>query len=200
MRRTFVFIASAIAGVSPAFAGGALPIGSSTFQITWAAQVPEAVPTMGTYAILMLAALLAVVVYRLTRNQGWLVKAIAPLLAFGVTASAIIGTQSSIAGLAVPPVDASDCSGSQTYTAETNSPPPCFSNTCGKPVEVSYTLIEAFDPNDNPISESECTRVYYCNENGGSSAPPALEGEAIPSDGTLLGTAYCDEIFPIGDA
>ncbi len=193
MRRLLVFVATAIGAVSPAFAGAA-PAGYSTFQITWAAQVPAAVPTLGTYATLALAALLAVVAFRLTRNQRWLVKAITPVAAFGLSTAVMIGAERTVAGMALSAIDASDCSGSETYTAG-DSAPPCFKNTCGKPVNVSYTFIEGEDFEGSPLTAESCTLDYYCDEGGGFSAPPALEGDDIPSNGAALGTAFCAEIL-----
>ena len=168
--------------------------GFSTFRISWSADGATAVPTMSTYGILLLAVLLAIVVFRVSRNRGYLVRAIAPLATFGVAAAFAVMTQPSIAGFVMtPPIDVSSCSGSETYTADGPNPPPCFVNTCGSPVTVSYTFIDGEEPDTTPITDGTCTRNYYCGDDEGASA--ATQGAVIPSDGLSYATAYCEEIF-----
>ena len=162
-----------------------------------------AVPTMSTYAIVLLAVLLALVVFRVSRNKGLILRALAPLVTFGLAASLVFVTDSTTAGLVLvlpPPVDADSCNGTQTYTAEAPAnPPPCFINTCGAPVEVTYTFVSGEKPGGTPITADSCTLVYFCAEEGAEEGDEvsavAADGAFIPSDGLPKATAYCDEIF-----
>jgi len=199
MKKVLVCLALVLGPVSSAFAGNG-PVGFSTFQISWSggAAAATAVPTMSTYATLLLAVLLALVVFRSLRSRGLLVRAMAPLATFGLAASFIVMTEHPIAGVTIPDIGASSCSGSETYTAtfpfET---PPCFVNTCGSPVTVSYTFIEGVTAFGAPITEESCTLVYYCEDEGPIETNPATEGAVIPSDGFPYGTAACEEILDV---
>lgn len=166
--------------------------GFSTFQISWSSGVvASAVPSLGTYGMLLLAALLALVVFRFSRSRGALVRAVAPLVTFGLAASFAFMTERPVAGGGVGPVDATSCNGSSTYTANLTNPPPCFVNTCGAPVTVSYTFIDGEQADTTPITDATCTRDYFCSGEGSS----AIDGAIIPSDGLSYATAYCQEIF-----
>ena len=204
MKKLVTGLAIFVAPISSAFAG--FPVGFSTFQIDWAVSNPAAppvpippavVPTMGTYAIIVLAVLLAVVVFRVSRNRGSFIRAVAPLATFGIAASFALVSESPVAGIViVPPIDGSSCNGSETYTADAPSPPPCFVNSCGSPVTVTYTLIEGETPDTTPITEETCTLAYFCSEGEGEGGGnPATDNSVIPSDGLAYGTAYCEEIF-----
>lgn len=192
MKKIIAVLLAVFGPVSNVFAG--IASGFSTFQVSWSAASPTAVPTMSTLATVLLAVLLALVVYRVSRNRGLLVRAIAPLATLGVIASLTVITESPIAGApsSSPPVDASSCSGTQTYTANEFTEPPCFSNSCGVPVTVSYTLIAGETPEGAPITEGSCTLEYYCSP---ADSNAATQGAIIPSDETPYGTAYCAEIF-----
>ena len=147
--------------------------GFSTFQISWSSGVvASAVPSLGTYGML-------------------LVRAVAPLVTFGLAASFAFMTERPVAGGGVGPVDATSCNGSSTYTANLTNPPPCFVNTCGAPVTVSYTFIDGEQADTTPITDATCTRDYFCSGEGSS----AIDGAIIPSDGLSYATAYCQEIF-----
>ena len=151
---------------------------------------------MSTYGTLLLAVLLALVVYRILRNRGSLVRAIAPLATLGVLASFAVISERPIAGIPSPPVDASSCNGTTTYTASVlgGTPPPCFYNTCGAEVAVSYTFVagEMFD--GTTITEESCILEYACGE---GDPDPAAQGATIPSDGIPYGTAYCQTGPPL---
>ncbi|HKK23931.1 MAG TPA: hypothetical protein VJ947_09615, partial [Pseudohaliea sp.] len=88
-------------------------------------------------------------------------------------------------------------------------PPPCFINTCGAPVTVTYELDSAYGPEGQLLTPEECTFGYYCESeevNGidafgpNAEAPPgiALDGSEVPSDGQSYATAYCLEMFGEG--
>jgi hypothetical protein len=170
--------------------------GFSTFQISWsaAAVAPTAVPTMSTFGTAFLAVLLALVVYRVSRNRGLLVRAIAPLATLGVIASFTIMSERPIAQPPAPSpaVEASSCSGSETYTADEAVPPPCLINTCGSAIVVSYTLVAGETPDGTPLTEESCTLDYYCDEVGDGEA---AQGATISSNGLRLATAFCLEQF-----
>ncbi len=184
--------------VSSAFAGTPL-VGFSTIQINWsAAGGATAIPTMSTYGMLLLALLLAVVVFRISRKRGLLVRSIAPLAAFGIAAAFAVMSERPVAGIMAPPnIDGTSCNGSATYTANGPTPPPCFINTCGSPVTVSYTFIDGATQDGTPITAGSCTYDYYCDavEEGGDPGDIAADGAVIPSDGMPRATAYCNEIF-----
>jgi len=170
----------------------------STFQISWsaAAAAPTAVPTMSTFGTVFLAVLLALVVYRVLRNRGLLVRAIAPLATLGVIASFTIMSERPIAQPAPPDVEASSCSGSETYTTNAEIPPPCFINTCGSAVVVSYTLAAGKTPDGTPRTEESCTLDYFClGAEGveGGFEQAAVQGATISSDGLPYATAYCED-------
>jgi hypothetical protein len=177
--RSIVGLVAGLGVISSAHAGS--PLGAfSSFQISWSgnAPVPTAVPTMSTYAIVLLA-----------------------VLTFGLAASLVFVTDSTTAGLVFvlpPPVDAGSCNGTQTYTAEAPlNPPPCFINTCGAPVEVTYTFVSGQGPGGTPITADSCTLEYFCAIGEDLSASDdATDGASIPSDGLPKATAYCLEIFP----
>lgn len=199
--RSIVGLVAGLGVISSAHAGP--PLGFSSFQISWSgnAPVPTAVPTMSTYAIVLLAVLLALVVFRVSRNKGLILRALAPLVTFGLAASLVFVTDSTTAGLVFvlpPPVDAGSCNGTQTYTAEAPlNPPPCFINTCGAPVEVTYTFVSGQGPGGTPITADSCTLEYFCAIGEDLSASDdATDGASIPSDGLPKATAYCLEIFP----
>ena len=169
-----------------------------TFQISWvlaAAVAPTAVPTMSIFGTVFLAVLLALVVYRVSRNRGLLVRAIAPLATLGVIASFTIMSERPIADPTAPPdVEASSCSGSETYTANLGTPPPCFINTCGSAVVVSDTFVAGETPDGTPLTEESCTLDHFCvgaEGDEGEVEQAAVHGATISSDGLPYATAYC---------
>ena len=169
--------------------------GFSTIRVNWSGPGATGIPTMSTYATLLLAVLLALVVFRVFRKRSLLVRAIAPLAAVGVAASFAVMTEQLIAGISmVPAIEGSSCTGSETYTATGDMPPPCFVNTCGSPVTVSYTFIEGQGPDSNPITAEACTFEYYCDE---AELEVATQGAIVPSDGEFYATAYCVEQFDL---
>lgn len=199
MKKIIVGCWATLGFVPTAFAGS--PIGFSTLRLNWSptasggGTVAEAIPTLGTWGSLLLAILLALVVYRMTRKRDALVRAVAPLLTFGLAAATAFVAESPVAGLSIPPpIGASSCSGSSTYTANSPTPPPCFVNTCGAPVTVSYTFVSGQGPTGDPLTAETCTFDYYCDGASGTAA----QGASIPSDGASLATAYCVEIFGEG--
>ncbi|TGD75101.1 midcut-by-XrtH protein [Mangrovimicrobium sediminis] len=199
------YLAGSFFGLAFAQLCHAQPTSFSTIRINWAAADVEAVPTMSTYAIALLAVLVALVALRMTRHKGAVLRMLAPLLALGVGAVATTASlypNQSVAGLVMTPPSVEtdgNCSGSSTYTAVADSgPPPCFVNTCGQPVEVTYTFIEGADGFGTPLTPGTCTFLYYCGDNG-EGGPYALDGSSVPSDGGSYGTAYCEEIFDGGD-
>ncbi|TGD75100.1 midcut-by-XrtH protein [Mangrovimicrobium sediminis] len=168
----------------------------STIRISWSAGETAAVPTMSVYALALLTALVTLVVYRLTRNQGSLLRMLAPVAALGIGALATVATMlpnSVVAGApSQPPVlSGGNCSGTATYTATPGLAPPCFVNTCGQPVQVTYTFIDAMDEFGTPITEGNCTFNYFCP----GESDRATDGASVPSDGASYGTAYCQEMF-----
>ena len=191
MQRIVVGLLLGLGFVSSAFAG-AVGSGFSTIRLNWSGPGATGVPTMSTYATLLLAVLLALVVFRVFRKRSLLVRAIAPLAAVGVAASFAVMTEQLIAGISmVPAIEGSSCTGSETYTVTGDMPPPCFVNTCGSPVTVSYTFIEGQGPNSNPITAEACTFDYFC----GDEQEVATQGAIVPSDGGFYATAYCVEQF-----
>ncbi len=195
MKKVAVFLLLGLGAVSNAFAGGR--VGFSTMQINWAPAKPEVVPTMGTYAMLALALLLSVVVYRALRERAAWIKAIAPVVTFGLAGSLVLVAGKIDAGASSAPVDAGSCSGSSTYTAG-EFPPPCFINSCGQPVVVTYDVLGGESYEGIPLTAENCTFNYYCSE-GGFEGPNATQGSTVPSDGNSYGTAFCDEIFGAGE-
>jgi hypothetical protein len=91
------------------------------------------------------------------------------------------------------------------------TPPPCFVNTCGSTVTVTYDFVSGTDGGGTPLTAENCTFAYFCSggvgnnggmnggiNGGGNGGAPALQGAQIPSDGQSYGTAYCSEIFDGG--
>lgn len=171
--------------------------GFSTLTISWTGGSTP-VPTLSNAAILGLATLLALLAYRASRNSSNVVRALAPLVTFGLASflTVISGKPEAGAGLGTT-VYAGSCNGSTTYTADDPNPPPCFVNTCGSPVSVSYTLVSAQDPGGEEIAPEACTYDYYC-EGDVPTAGAATPGATIPSDGLPYATAYCAEQFGDG--
>ncbi len=191
-------IAGLVAGLGMAQFAHAQNPAFSTIRINWAASEPAAVPTLSFYALALLTVLVTLVVYRLTRNQGSLLRMLAPLAALGIGALATVATvlpNSVVAGApSGPPVlSGGNCSGSSTYTATPSLAPPCFVNTCGQPVQVTYTFIDAMDELGNPITAGNCTFNYFCDAEG----ERATDGSLVPSNGESYGTAYCQEMFAL---
>lgn len=193
MKKIITALIVGMGSISSAFAGP--PSGFSTLQINWTgAGGANAIPTMSTYGTLLLAVLLALVVFRISRKQGLLVRALAPVAAFGAAVAFTVMTEQPVAGIVgPPPIDGSSCSGTATYTADAPTPPPCFVNTCGAPVEVSYTFIDGqtSDVIPVPITEGTCTLDYFCEGDDNVAA----DGGIVPSDGLSYATAYCVEQF-----
>ena len=197
------FVAGLLLGlgfVSSAFAGGAP--GFSTIRVNWSGLGGAAVvPTMSTYATLLLAVLLALLVFRVFRKRSLLVRAIAPLAAVGVAASFVVVTEQPIAGiLGQSAIGVSSCAGSETYTAYDDTGPPCFVNTCGSPVTVSYTFINgqtsSFLAPSIPITAEACTFAYACvNDNSELVSEAATQDAIVPSDGESYAMAYCSEQY-----
>ena len=194
MQRIVAGLLLGLGFVSSAFAGAP---GFSTIRLNWSGPGATGIPTMSTYATLLLAVLLALVVFRVFRKRSLLVRAIAPLAAFGVAASFAVMTEQPIAGVMGPAaIDGSSCSGSETYTADAAIAPPCFVNTCGSPVTVSYTFIAGQDvSSSNPLTAETCTFAYFCAAGDESDESTATQGAIIPSDGRSYATAYCSEQF-----
>ena len=194
MQRIVVGLLLGLGFVSSAFAG-AVGSGFSTIRLNWSGPGATGVPTMSTYATLLLAVLLALVVFRVFRKRSLLVRAIAPLAAVGVAASFAVMTEQLIAGIPMAPaIEGSSCTGSETYTVTGDMPPPCFVNTCGSPVTVSYTFIEGQGPDSNPITAEACTFEYFCDE---AEQEVATQGAIVPSDGEFYATAFCVEQFDL---
>ena len=197
MQRIVVGLLLGLGFVSSAFAGG-VP-GFSTIRLNWSGPGATGVPTMSTYATLLLAVLLALVVFRVFRKRSLLVRAIAPLAAVGVAASFAVMTEQLIAGISmVPAIEGSSCTGSETYTATGDMPPPCFVNTCGSPVTVSYTFINgqtsSFLAPSIPITAEACTFAYACvNDNSELVSEAATQDAIVPSDGESYAMAFCSE-------
>ena len=184
------FVSSAFADVQ----------GFSTIKVNWSdpSAAVTVVPTMSTYATLLLAVLLALLVFRVFRKRSLLVRAIAPLAAVGVAASFVVVTEQPIAGGVIvgqSAIGISSCSGSETYTATTSKAPPCFVNTCGSPVTVSYTFIDGQEPTSNPITAEACTFAYQCVDDNGLVLEAATQDPIVPSDGESYAMAYCSEQY-----
>ncbi|MEQ9464086.1 MAG: hypothetical protein RJQ10_10525 [Haliea sp.] len=157
-------------------------------------------PTLGLYGTIALALLVMVVTLRVLRDRPAVVRVVAPVAAMGLTLGAGLWTQDITAGaIAVPSIGASSCSGSATYTASPVNPPPCFVNTCGAPVTVSYTFVSGEDFFGDPLTAEGCTLDYYCQEvDDLDSELVAAQGGVVPSNGEAYATAYCGEIFGMG--
>ena len=197
MQRIVAGLLLGLGFVSSAFAGA--PVGFSTIRVNWSGLgAATVVPTMSTYATLLLAVLLALLVFRVFRKRSLLVRAIAPLAAVGVAASFVVVTEQPIAGISgQSPIGISSCSGSETYTATANIGPPCFVNTCGSPVTVSYTFIDGQEASFSgpiPITAEACTFDYACVDGSGPVLEAATQGAIVPSDGESYAMAYCSEL------
>ena len=202
MQRIVAGLLLGLGFVSSAFAGG---IGYSTIRVNWSGlgAAVTVVPTMSTYATLLLAVLLALLVFRVFRKRSLLVRAIAPLAAVGVAASFVVVTEQPIAGGVIvgqSAIGISSCSGSETYTATTSKAPPCFVNTCGSPVTVSYTFIDGqkasfFGSGPIPITAEACTFDYACKDDSGLVSEAATQDAIVPSDGKSYAMAYCSEQY-----
>jgi len=191
--------------VSSAFAGAQ---GFSTIRVNWSGlgAAVTVVPTMSTYATLLLAVLLALLVFRVFRKRSLLVRAIAPFAAVGVAASFVVVTEQPIAGISgQSAIGISICAGSETYTATDSTGPPCFVNTCGSPVTVSYTFIDGQEPSFSgptgpisgpiPITAETCTFAYQCVDDNGLVLEAATQDPIVPSDGESYAMAYCSEQY-----
>jgi hypothetical protein len=145
----------------------AQPGGSSTITMTWGSGA--AVPTLGTWGLLALAVLLAVVAFRLLRKEPALLRGLALIAASGALVVASLGGRELVAGAISTPIEASACQGSETYTANGAVPPPCFVNNCGAPVTVSYEFVSGQDGAGTPLTSETCTFSYFCEAaNGGA--------------------------------
>lgn len=195
MKRIVAALLLGLGSVSSAFAGGAP--GFSTIRLNWSGPGATGIPTMSTYAALLLAVLLALLVFRVFRKRSLLVRAIAPLAAVGVAVSFAVVTEQLIAGiLGSPAIEGSSCVGSETYTSTGSTAPPCFVNTCGSPVTVSYTFIEGQEASFSgpiPITAEACTFDYACVDDSGLVLEAATQDAIVPSDGESYATAYCSE-------
>ena len=185
------FVSSAFAGVQ----------GFSTIKVNWSdpSAAVTVVPTMSTYATLLLAVLLALLVFRVFRKRSLLARAIAPLAAVGVAASFVVVTEQPIAGISgQSAIGVSSCAGSETYTATDSTGPPCFVNTCGSPVTVSYTFIDGQTASVSgpiPITAEACTFDYACKDDSGLVSEAATQDAIVPSDGKSYAMAYCSEQY-----
>jgi len=197
MKKIIIGLVAGLAPISSALAGP--PIGFVNMRITWTAGAGAGalpVPTLGTWGALLLAVVLALVVYRAMRKQDQWLRALAPLATFGLATSAVLMAERPEAGAAmIPPINGDTCSGSETYTVGVN-PPPCFINTCGSSVTVSYTVLNGETPVGDPITSANCTYQYFCSDSEGT----ATDGSIVASDGSQLATAYCNEIGVGGPA
>ncbi len=187
------FVSSASAG-APGFSG------FSTIRVNWSGLgAATVVPTMSTYATLLLAVLLALLVFRVFRKRSLLVRAIAPLAAVGVAASFVVVTEQPIAGISgQSAIGISSCSGSETYTATPSQAPPCLVNTCGSPVTVSYTFIDGQEASVSgpiPITAEACTFAYECVDDSGLVLEAATQDAIVPSDGESYAMAFCSEQY-----
>lgn len=195
--RKFYFGLVGLAGLTvshASLAGGPL-IGNSTITLNWTSGA-TAVPTLGIYGSLALALLVMVVLLRVLRDQPAILRTLAPVAGLGLTLGAGLWVQDITAGGFVPSIGASSCNGSETYTADGPNPPPCFVNTCGAPVTVSYEFVSGRDFQGDPLTAEQCTLDYFCSDQEGE----ALQGAQIPSDGRSYATAYCQEIIGLQDA
>ena len=185
------FVSSAFADVQ----------GFSTIKVNWSdpSAAVTVVPTMSTYATLLLAVLLALLVFRVFRKRSLLARAIAPLAAVGVAASFVVVTEQPIAGISgQSAIGVSSCAGSETYTATDSTGPPCFVNTCGSPVTVSYTFIDGQTASVSgpiPITAEACTFDYACKDDSGLVSEAATQDAIVPSDGKSYAMAYCSEQY-----
>lgn len=201
MKRLLTGALSGLGFATNAFAGSP---GFSTIQINWSAtaasggQAAHAVPGLGTYGVIALAILLALAAYRISRNGSTVIRAAAPLAAFGLTSCLLFVAQSPVAGISMPPppIEGNSSQGSQTYTANGPTPPPCFVNNSGQPVTVTYTFVSGQGPGGEPLTAETCTFDYYCEE--ADEGDVAADGASLPSDGKAYATAYCTEIFGEG--
>ncbi|MCX2973582.1 hypothetical protein EYC87_08320 [Halieaceae bacterium IMCC8485] len=198
MKKLAGLLLGVMGSATNAFAGVPVPGGSATFRLNWSGvEAPTAVPTMGTYGILLLAVLVVIVVFRISRDKGLLVRTLAPLVTFGLAASFLIMTEHPVAGLLNPRIDANSCNGSETYTTiYPTTPPPCFVNNCGSAVTVAYTFISGQTFDQQPLTDGTCTREYFCEE---LSLAGAIDGMQIPSDRAPYGAAFCLEMIDEGD-
>jgi len=185
-------LATGLSMSAPGWAGTPSGVGSSTLTLSWSGSA-VAVPTLGTAGTIALAALVALVAFRVLRQQGPMVRMLAPAAGMGLVLGGGFWAQDLTAGLASPPINVANCNGSQTYTADGPTPPPCFVNECGGPVTVQYTFVEGEDGFGTPLTAESCTFDYYCDD--ASEGNTATPGATIPSDGQPYATAYCGEIF-----
>jgi hypothetical protein len=123
-------ITGLLLGIGSASGALAQSAGFSTFQISWSGTAAPSVTTMSTYALICLPILVAIAAYRLLRDRSFIVRALAPLVTFGVAGFFLVSAEQPIAGvdnILTPPIDVASCSGSATYTADRlTPPPPCF--------------------------------------------------------------------------
>jgi hypothetical protein len=117
----------------------------------------------------------------------------------GVAASFVVVTEQPIAGISgQSAIGISSCSGSETYTATDSTGPPCFVNTCGSPVTVSYTFIDGQKASFSgpiPITAEACTFVYACKDDSGLVSEAATQDAIVPSDGESYAMVYCSEQY-----
>lgn len=186
-------LAVALGASVPVYAQPQQP-GESTFTITWA-PASVAVPTLGTMGTLALSLLLLVVAYRVLRRQRAVVRVVGPILCSGLVLAGGAWTNNLKAGGVPPLIDSGSCSGSETYTAVfLADEPPCFINSCGQPVTVSYEFVSGTSAQGSPLTAETCTLGYFCDPDSGPPAGSAVDGGTIPSDGQAYATAYCQEI------
>ena len=134
---------------------------------------------------------------RILRQRPAVLRAVLPLAGAGLVAAGSFWARDITAGIqSVPPdVTAGSCSGSATYTGiAPTQPPPCFVNSCGQPVTVSYTLVSGTSGDGDPLTEENCTLDYFCE--AADEGQVAADGGEVPSDGQPYAMAYCVEQFP----
>ncbi len=193
-RATFAALASCC--LLPAANAQAPSPGSATFDVTWSGGA-AAVPALGTWGTVALAVLVAVACARILRQRPAVLRAVLPLAGAGLVAAGSFWARDITAGIDVIPPDvaAGSCSGTATYTGTwPTQPPPCFVNSCGQPVTVSYTLVNGTSGDGDPLTAQNCTLDYFCD--AADEGQVAADGGKVPSDGQPYAMAYCLEQIP----
>ena len=181
---------SALAGVSTTF-------GFTTMVMSWAPLASSTpVPSLSTPATIALSTLMGLIAYRMLASRHGAIK-ISLSAILGVTVATLgLHTAAPEAGGPPSPIVGSSCVGSQEYTSyRLRTPPPCFKNTCGAPVRVSYQFVDGETDKETPITASSCTKAYTCQSPDDASeiTLAAEDGAVVSSSDQWLATAYCLE-------
>ena len=194
-----------LAGAESSLAQIPSGLGSSTLRMSWSAEEPVPVPLLTDTALMALGLLLCIIVFRVLKNRPAVVRGLA-VLAVGTTSLiAAIGSRELIAQsefIVLPGIGGS-CEGSAVYTSTPiTTPPPCFRNTCGVPVAVSYEFIEGFESGEQEqgpaLTPENCSFEYACTVSGAAAdefSGLASDGSKVPSNGEPYATAFCAEMF-----